>query len=190
MAVTDKSYAIFDVKQSYLRFEGETKAVAADCTGKLQHELTSTVGEKKCGQAVIDTITKGLGEGTGTLSAYLKNSIRRKMYGLASALIKENIDAYGQESVHGTFALTCVVTDEKNNEVLIAYPKVVVTDGPKLEVEHKQTEVNADDYALKFLPDSLGHCFYSIPVADLPTGLTKEKWLTEFDLTLVSKTSA
>ena len=163
-----EAYAVFDIKEAYVKFIDETKSSSATCVGKITHELETITTQQKCGQVVLNQRSNGSGNGTATIDMYIPVETYREMYGMNLSNLKEGVHGYGSPSLHKEFTYTGVVVDEKGLEKLIAYPRCVVSAGPNMEVEHGQTEINAPSIPITLLPDNNGLCFYDVFESELP----------------------
>lgn len=185
----EKVFSPFEVTESVIKIG--SKKWDLSCVGKVETEMEVKKITKTCAGVVKKTKIRGTGHGTGTISLHIPYDLYCTLYGMSgkSALV-DKVAAYGSDSVHPTFTYTGVGTDEDGVEVLIALPLAVVSDGQKWNFENGVEEVQEIELGVEILPDDNEQGMYCIPVDELPTSITKKKWLEEFAPTLVKKPSA
>lgn len=182
-------FSPFEVSNSNIKVG--TQNYALSCVGKLETEMEVKRITKSCAGVVKKTKIRGTGHGTGTLSLHIPYALYLKLYGMdGNAKLKQNIAGYGASSVHPTFSYTGLGLDEEGVEVAIAIPQAVVSDGQKWNFENGTEEVQEIELAIEILPDDNEIGMYCVPVSELPTGVTKETWLTNFSTSIVTAPTA
>lgn len=179
----DKIFSPFEVTDSHIKVG--TENFVLDCVGKLSTEMGIKKITKKCAGIVKKTVVKGTGQGTGTLSLHIPYKLYLLLYGMNNKKLVQNISAYGTDSVHPTFTYTGIGKDEDGVEVLIAIPCAVVSSGQKWNFENGTEDVQEIEVAFEISPDEEGEGMYCVPATDLPSTVTKKKWLEEFDSSLI-----
>ena len=174
----------FEVTNSHIKISSQDYALS--CVGKLETEMEVKRITKNCAGVTKKTKIRGTGHGTGTLSLHIPYDLYLKLYGMdGKAKFKSGVGAYGADSVHPTFVYTAVGKDEEGTEVLIALPCAVVSDGQKWNYENGTEEVQEIELAIEILPDDDEQGMYCIPVSEMPSGMTKNAWLTSFSSSTV-----
>ena len=182
-------FSPFEVSNSNIKVDSSNFALS--CVGKLETEMEVKRITKSCAGVVKKTKIRGTGHGTGTLSLHIPYNLYLKLYGMdGNSKLKSGIAGYGASSVHPTFTYTGIGVDEEGTEVLIALPKAVVSDGQKWNYENGTEEVQEIELAIEILPDDNEIGMYCVPVSELPSGMTKNGWLTSFTTSMVSAPTA
>jgi len=183
-------FSRYEIKNSAIKVDGTTSAVTLDCVGSLEEELNVKTISKSCEGVVKKQRTRGDGTGTLTISLHMPYALYQKIYGMLTDGLVEGVSAYGKNSIHKQFTYTGVVKDEDGVELLVAYPCCVATSGPKASIENGSEEVAEMEIEVGLMPDEYDNCKYEAVVDELPSTVTKEKWLTAFTPSLVQSPSA
>lgn len=182
-------FSPFEVVKSTITIK--EKKYNLDCVGKVSTEMEVKKITKKCAGVTKKTKTRGTGHGTGSISLHIPYDLYLKLYGMdEKAGLIAKVAAYGADSIHKEFSYTGVGRDEEGVEVLIALPNVVVSDGQKWNFENGTEEVQEIELAVEILPDEYEQGMYCIPVNELPSSITKDKWLNEFKSSMLQAPKA
>ena len=183
-------YSRYEIKKSTIKVDGETSAAALNCVGSLEEELNVKTISKSCEGVVKKQRTRGDGTGNLTISLHMPYALYKKLYGMTSEGLLTGIAGYGKNSVHKTFTYTGVVQDEDGVELLVAYPNCVLTSGPSVTITNGAEEVAEIELEVGLMPDEYDYCKYEVMATELPTSITKEKWLNEFSPSMVKSPTA
>lgn len=182
-------FSEFEVKKTCFKFKDAAKALAADCTGSLEEEMTSKTVTKKCRGVTVKSVTKGTGEGTLNIALHIPYEIYKEGLGMELETLKDGVLAYGSNSVHKEFCYTNLVEDEDGNEKLKAYPHCTFANKPTVTIENGAEEVALVEGTINVTPDEYGNGVYEA----LSEGLVedvKTAWLENFTPALVQVASA
>lgn len=183
-------YSRFEIIKSKIKVEKDTKIYNLDCVGKLETELNMKTITKTCAGVVKKKRNRGDGTGTATLSLHIPYELYRKIYGMDVDGLINGVSAYGKKSIHKTFSFTGVVVDEDGVELLVALPICMASSGPKQSIENGGEEVVEVEIEMDLMPDEYEFCEYEIPSKELPESITVEKWLTEFNPSMLQAPTA
>ena len=172
-----------------VKFVGTEPAVAMNCVGSVEEELTAKVITKKCRGVTIKNVVKGTGEGTLTISAHVPYEIFKTAFGMEMDTLKTGVSAYGSKSVHKEFCLTLHVNDEDGEEKYKAYPKCVCAARPTISVENGAEEVAEVEMTVNIMPDENGNGMYEALAEGLDESVASA-WMSAFTPELVQVTSA
>lgn len=187
----EETYSEFEVKNTSMKFlKDEAPADKIGCLGSLDETMNQKTITKKCEGVVVKTVTKGDGTGELKLSLHMRYDLYAKSYGMVSEELKPGVYAYGKNSVHKPFCLTCEVFDEDGIEKLKAYPNCVISAGIARKVENGAEEVAEMEVTISVMPDELGNGMYEALVTESLDEEIKTKWLTQFTPELVKKVTA
>lgn len=124
-----------------------------------------------------------------TVSAHIRTSVIRKIFGISSNGLKPGIYKYGQDSKGVEFVFTADVIDEFEDVTkLIAFPKCVSATGFTFTIENGADEVALMEVQLTAYPDAMREIYYEAFVSELEDTTVATKWHTEFDRSLVEST--
>jgi hypothetical protein len=185
---TIEQFSEFEVKESTVKFSGETTAEKLGCVGKLGETLNAKTVSKKCEGVVVKSRTKGDGTGEISFTLHMKESAFKKMFGMTNDGFKTGIYAYGQNSRHKEFCYTCKVLDEDGNIKYKAYPRCCVTSGINRSIENGVEEVAEIEVTAAIMPDDSGNGMYEALATELDA-TTASNWLEKFDATLIAKST-
>ena len=185
MANTIEQFSEFEIKESKVKFDGETAAENLGCVGTLGETLNAKTVTKKCEGVVVKSRTKGDGTGELAFTLHMKESAFEKMFGMVSEGLKAGVRAYGQDSRHKEFCYTCKALDEDGNVKFKAYPRCCVTTGISRSTENGAEEVAEIEVTAAIMPDEKGNGMYEAFADDLDE-TTKASWLSNFTYDLVA----
>lgn len=184
MANTIEQFSEFEIKESMVKFDGETAAEKIGCVGKLGETLNAKTVTKKCEGVVVKSRTKGDGTGELAFTLHMRESVFAKMFGMVSEGLKAGVRAYGQSSRHKEFCFTCKALDEDGNVKFKAYPRCCVTTGINRSTENGAEEVAEIEVTAAIMPDEQGNGMYEAFADDLDT-TAATGWLNNFTYDLV-----
>lgn len=182
-------FSEFEVQKTCFNFKDSEQAMAADCTGTLEEEMTSKTVIKKCRGVTAKSVTKGTGEGVLTIALHIPYEIYKEGLGMELDTLKDGVLAYGSNSVHKEFCYTNLVTDEDGVVKYKAYPKCTFASKPTVSIENGAEEVALVEGAINVTPDEYGNGVYEA----LADGLAEDiasKWMTNFTPDLVQVATA
>lgn len=182
-------FSDFEIDKMNVKFKDAAAAVAMNCVGSVEEELTAKVITKKCRGVTIKNVVKGTGEGTLTISAHVPYEIFKSAFGMEFETLKTGVTAYGSKSVHKEFCLTLHVNDEDGEEKYKAYPKCVCAARPTISVENGAEEVAEVEMTVNIMPDDNGNGMYEA-LADSLDEAIATAWMSSFTPELVQVTSA
>ena len=187
MATTIEQFSEFEIKESTVKFAGETEATKIGCVGKLGETLNAKTVSKKCEGVVQKSRTKGDGTGELAFTLHMNAGVFRNMFGMTSTGLKAGVYAYGQGSRHKEFCYTAKALDEDGNVKYKAYPRCCVTSGISRNIENGAEEVAEIEVTAAVMPDEYGNGMYEAFAEELDE-TTSSKWLTDFSRELVAET--
>ena len=181
----DQNFAEYKVTNLTSKFGEDTTATKMGCTGTMELEMNVKTVTKSCEGVVVKSRTKGDGTGTLTLTMHCKHSELVKMRGMELDTLKEGVYAYGRNSAHKEFCLTAEVYDEDDVKKLIAFPRVIATNGIVSSIENGAEEVAQVEIQLTVQPDDFGNGYYEAIESQLTDETIKTSWLENFTPALV-----
>lgn len=182
-------FSDYEIDRMSVKFAGADAAIAMNCIGSVEEELTAKLITKSCRGVIIKNIVKGTGEGTLTISAHVPHEIFKEAFGMELDTLKEGVHAYGSNSRHKEFCLTAHVTDEDGAEKYKAYPKCIFSARPTISVENGAEEVAQIEMTITIAPDADGNGMYEAFAEGLDEAI-KTAWMDNFTPELVKVTSA
>ena len=182
-------FSDYEIDKMSVKFTDAEKAIAMNCVGSVEEELTAKVITKKCRGVTIKNIVKGTGEGTLTISAHVPYEIFKEAFGMALETLKTGVQAYGSNSRHKEFCLTVHVTDEDGAEKYKAYPKCICSARPTITTENGAEEVAEIEMSITIAPDADGNGMYEALAEEVDETIATA-WLDNFTPELVKVTSA
>lgn len=185
-----QGYSEFEVKNTSIRFKDDEAAVKVGCVGSLDESMNSKTITKKCEGVVTKSVTKGDGTGELSLSLHMRYDLYLKTYGMISDGLKDGVYAYGRNSIHNSFCLTCEVLDEDGVKKLKAYPNCVVTSGIARKIENGAEEVAELELTVAVMPDENGNGLYEAVVTEDLDESIVNSWLTSFNASMVTVVKA
>ena len=186
----ENGFSDFEVKDSSIKFEGDETATKMGCVGSFEESMNSKTVTKKCEGVVVKTVTRGDGTGELSLSLHMRYDLYLKSFGMASDGLIDGVYAYGRDSIHKPFTLTCRVLDEDGVEKLKAYPNCIISSGKAMKVENGAEEVAEGEITISVMPDENGNGVYEAITSKITDSTVKTDWLTNFTPDLVKKVSA
>lgn len=179
-------FSDFEVDQLGFKFKDDEAYETAECIGSYEEEMDARVITKKCRGIVKKKIVKGTGTGVLKISAHIPWDIYTKAFGMNLDTLIEGVKGYGQNSVHGAFALVAHVTDEDGVEKYKAYPNCVIETGKASKIENGAEEVAELELEVSVSPDDFGQGVYET-LADEVDASVASQWMTAFTPELVQK---
>lgn len=183
-------FSEFEVKNTSIKFADDDAAIKVGCVGSLEETMNSKTITKKCEGVVVKSVSRGDGTGELAMSLHMKYDLFLKSYGMASDGLKDGVYAYGQNSIHKPFCLTCEVLDEDGVKKLKAYPNCVITTGVTRKIENGAEEVAEMELTVTVMPDEYGNGMYEAIESKLTDESIKTAWLNNFTPELVNEVSA
>lgn len=170
---------VTDIASIAFLFDGDTEAVHTECNGTIGVETETRTKAKTCAGVTIKEITKPT-KMTVTVSAHVPIELFRRFYGIKhDERIKAGIYSYGKGSVGEQFALSAELVDEFENESkLISFLRASAQNALSFTIDASEDEVAELELVATAYEDTLGYWYHEAIEAELPAGLTKEKWLT------------
>lgn len=188
MPNTVEQFSEFEVKESTVKFAGETAAERMGCVGSLTETMNTKTVTKKCEGVTVKSITRGDGTGELVFSLHMRRAAFVKAYGMESEGLKNGVYSYGQGSKHKEFLYTAKVKDEEGNVLFKAYPRCCITSARSSKIENGAEEVAEIECTASVMPDEYGVGVYEAFEDDLDA-TTASKWLEEFTRALVAETA-
>lgn len=182
--MTNGVFSDFEIDAMSVKFDGSDTALAMNCVGSVEEELTAKEITKKCRGVVIKDVVKGTGEGTLTISAHVPYDLFIEAFGMENEALKTGVHAYGTSSRHKAFCLTMHVVDEDGAEKYKAYPNCIFKARPTLSTENGAEEVAEVEIEIAVMPDDQGFGMYEA-LADGLDQAVKTGWMENFNYTLV-----
>lgn len=179
-------FSDFEIDKMNVKFADQTEsaAIAMNCVGSVEEEMTAKVITKKCRGVEIKHIVKGTGEGTLKISAHVPYTIFKEEFAMALDSLKDGVQAYGGNSKHKEFCLTLHVKDEDGEEKYKAYPRCVCNARPTISTENGAEEVAEVEMEVAVMPDSYGNGMYEALASEIDKTL-QGKWMSDFTPALV-----
>jgi hypothetical protein len=186
----NKVFSEFEVKRTGLLFPQEDEARSIGAVGSLEEVAEVRQVIKKCEGIERKRIIRGSGAGTLNLNLHMVYDVFADVFGMKFSELKDGVYAYGADSVHPTFTLTCLVVDEDGVEKLRAYPNCVATTGFTRTVTNGAEEIAEMTQGYYFMPDEFDkgvyECIVSEAADDEADRVTLiEDWLTNWSYDLV-----
>lgn len=181
-------FSDFEIDKMNVKFASATEAVAMNCIGSVEEEMTAKIVTKKCRGVVIKNIVRGTGEGTLSISAHVPYEVFKDAFGMELDTLATGVQAYGSNSRHEEFCLTLHVKDEDGEEKYKAYPRCICNARPTISVENGAEEVAEVEMEIAVMPDEYGNGMYEALAEGLAEDIAS-KWLAEFTPDLVQVTA-
>lgn len=179
-----KVYSPFEIHNCAIKFNDDEEASRIGCMGSLEETADMSVITKKCEgiEETVSTRPKGTGEVKMTLHIRWEHYVR--IFGMKFEELKKGVYAYGKNSRHEEFCFTGDVTNEYDEKLLKAYPRMMVTDGKALKITNGEEEVAEMELNAKFMPDDYGMGTYEAMVSELEESETLQTtWNENFNAT-------
>ena len=186
MANTIEQFSEFEVKESTVKFDGESEAEKMGCVGKLGETMNNKTVTKKCEGVTVKSVTRGDGTGELAFTLHMRESVFQKAYGMVRTGLKAGVTAYGRNSTHKEFLYTAKVLDEDGNVKLKAYPRCCITSALAHSIENGAEEVAEIECTAAVMPDEYGEGMYQAYADDLDE-TTVSSWLNNFTRELVAE---
>ena len=187
--MTNGVFSDFEIDQMNVKFVGGDDAIAMNCVGSVEEEMTAKMITKSCRGVVIKKVVKGTGEGTLTISAHVPYAIFTEAFGMELDTLAAGVMAYGSNNRHKSFCLTMHVVDEDGAEKYKAYPNCVCNARPTISVENGAEEVALVEMEVGVSPDEHGNGMYEALAKGLADNI-KTSWMSAFTPALVRTASA
>ncbi|MED4699618.1 phage tail protein [Lysinibacillus capsici] len=166
-----------------IKFKNEETAQAFGCVGKLEGESEVTALIKKC-EGVEKKRKSKVTKMIITLSAHVKLSAQRRIFGIKTDGLKPGVYKYGADSIGEDFTLTAVGVDEfEDEEKLIAFSNCSANTGLKLSIENGVEEVAEIELEFTALVDEKRGIYYEAYLSELADEEKDEfvsEWKTKF----------
>ena len=186
--MTNGVFSDFEIDKISVKFADSEAAIAMNCVGSVEEELTAKEITKKCRGVIIKNIVKGTGEGTLTISAHVPHDLFVEAFGMESDALANGVYAYGSNSRHKGFCLTMHVVDEDGAEKYKAYPNCVCKARPTISTENGAEEVAEIEMEVAVMPDENGMGMYEALADGLDTTIANG-WMDNFNYDLVKATA-
>ena len=182
--MTNGVFSDFEIDRMSVKFADAEAALAMNCVGSVEEELTAKEITKKCRGVIIKDVVKGTGEGTLTISAHVPYELFVEAFGMETDALKAGVYAYGSNSRHKAFCLTMHVVDEDGAEKYKAYPNCIFKARPTLSTENGAEEVAEVEMEVAVMPDENGFGMYEALAEGLDTKIASD-WMEKFNYDLV-----
>lgn len=182
------SFSYFGVKNSTVKFEGESTAQKMGCVGTLGVTMNNKTVTKKCEGVVVKSRTKGDGTGELAFTLHMKRDAFVKAYGMEIKGLKAGVYSYGRGSTHKEFCYTAEVIDEDDNVMYEAFPRCTMTSAIAHKIENGAEDVAEFECTASVMPDESGQGQYEALADDLDE-TTAAQWLENFSRELVADTT-
>lgn len=185
MSISNVDFTEFELSRLGIKIKEALKADVLSCVGKLEEELENKTVQKKCGSRVLKTRTKGTGNGTLKITAYVPQDLLVDLYGMKREDLKEGITAYGLTSQHAVACITAEVLNEDGEKKLKAYPNCTITKALSRSVDNDSEDIAMLELEIAVMPDDHNEGMYEAVEADVKDETVKTKWMEEFTRELV-----
>lgn len=161
------------------------------CVGSLGGETTMRELTKRCEGAIVKKKVKPETLDL-TLSAHVKVSVLREVFGLTNEDLKKGVYAYTTNSVGKSFVLTAdVIDDFEDRTKLIAFPNCSSATGLKFNFSNGDDEVAEIELSLTALPEKSQEVgakafYYEAIVDELEDESIEKTWHSKFTKELVA----
>ena len=182
--MTNGVFSDFEIDRMSVKFTDAEAALAMNCIGSVEEELTAKEITKKCRGVIIKDVVKGTGEGTLTISAHVPYDLFIEAFGMKDEALKTGVYAYGSNSRHKAFCLTMHVVDEDGEEKYKAYPNCIFKARPNLSTENGAEEVAEVEIEIAVMPDENGFGMYEALAEGLDETVASS-WMENFNYELV-----
>ncbi len=184
-------FSEFEVKETGMLFSGQTQSTRAGCVGSMEESMDTKSITKKCEGVETKRVVKGAGTGTLKISLHILYELFAKIYGMNFAdTLKAGVRAYGKNSRHEAFCLTCKVLDEDGNIKYRAYPNAIATEGFTRKVTNGDEEVAEVEMSYFVMPDDQGNAVYEAIDEDFADTAAKTQWLENWNYGLVAQSAS
>lgn len=180
-------FSEYNLREMGIKFKSAEAFQSANCVGSSEEALESKVVTKKCRGVVTKTTVRGTGNGTLNISMHMPYEIYVQAYGMQLDTLVKGVNAYGQNSVHESFAIVQHVFDEDDVEKFKAYPNCIIQTGVSRKTENGAEEVAELELEIAIMPDEHGNGMYEALADELEDETVKTTWMTAFTPALVQK---
>lgn len=184
--IQDTDFTEVEITELGIRIGVAVKADVLSCVGKLEEEMNCKTMTKKCGARILKTRTKGTGDGTVKVSAYVPQDMFADLYGMTRTNLKDGVTAYGMNSQHAVACITAKVLDEDGNKKYKAYPNCTIQTALSRSVDNDSEDISMLELEFAVMPDEYGEGLYEATENDLKDATAKQKWMEEFKRSLVA----
>lgn len=181
-------FSEFEITRMAIKMADEATFTAANCVATFEEELETKVVTKKCRGKNQLTRPRGTGAGTIKATLHIPYALLIKFRGMEDTSLTDGVYAYGENSRHKEFTLTCLVKDEDGNYKVKAYPRCIIQNGIPSKIENEGTEVSESEIEISVMPDTYGYGMYERAIALGTAGADElvESWLTNWSRSLVA----
>lgn len=173
-----------DIANVAVKFKDDVIAKSFGCTGTLSGETEMRVVSAKCGGVTLEEKNKPV-RMTGTISAFVKVDVYRRIFGIRNEGLKPGVYSYGTKSLGEEFTLTAdIVDDFKDVTKVIAFPKANSSVGLTFTIDTSSDEVAQLEISFTELPDEAGEFYYEGFVEEMAPELA-DQWRKNFSYDLV-----
>lgn len=186
----ETEFSKYELREFGVKVSGDEAFTSADCVGQLEDEMDVIVVQKKCRGVVVTERPRGTGTGTVNYTGHMPYAIYAKIFDMMRDDLKDGVQGYGRKNLHKEFSAIGRVFNEDDEEMLIAYPRLIVTTGPNSNIENGAEEVAEIEMEIHAMPDENGYGKYETIIEDLGEEDKQEltgKWMTQFTPELVQK---
>ncbi|GGC84265.1 phage tail protein [Enterococcus wangshanyuanii] len=175
-----------DIANVAVKFKDDAIAKSFGCTGTLSGETEMRVVSAKCGGVTLEEKSKPV-RMTGTISAFVKVDVYRRIFGIKNEGLKPGVYSYGTKSLGEEFTLTAdIVDDFKDVTKVIAFPKANSSVGLTFTIDTSSDEVAQLEISFTELPDEAGEFYYEGFVDEMTKDLA-DQWRKNFSYDLVKE---
>jgi hypothetical protein len=175
-----------DIANVAVKFKDDAIAKSFGCTGTLSGETEMRVVSAKCGGVTLEEKSKPV-RMTGTISAFVKVDVYRRIFGIKNKGLKPGVYSYGTKSLGEEFTLTAdIVDDFKDVTKVIAFPKANSSVGLTFTIDTSSDEVAQLEISFTELPDEAGEFYYEGFVDEMTKDLA-DQWRKNFSYDLVKE---
>lgn len=172
-------YSEFACEQLGIKFEKDEKHKVAAAVGSIEETMNAKTVVKKYKGIESKTRTKGDGTGELKLSVHIEYETYKKMYGMDIEGLIKGVSAYGQNSVHKPFSMTCLVLNEDDIKKIKAYPNCIIKEGKSGKIENGGEEVQEIELTISVMPDEFGNGMYEALYDEMDKA-EADKWMGNF----------
>lgn len=190
MTTVIETFYPVDIANVSVKFSNSELAESFGCTGVLSGETEMRTVSAKCGAITLEEKSLPI-KMTGTVSAFVKMGIYRKLFGIKNEGLKPGVYAYKLDSKGGEFTLTADIVDDFNEVTkIIAFPKANTSTGLTFTIDKSNDEVAMMEISFTALPDKAKAFYYEGLVEEMADPETVEKWRKNFSYDLVADIEA
>lgn len=188
MTTVIETFYSVDITNVSVKFQKSLLAESFGCTGTLSGETEMRTVSAKCGGVTLEEKSLPM-KMTGTITAFVKMDIYRKLFGIKNEGLKPGVYSYGLDSKSEEFTLTADIVDDFNEVTkIIAFPKAKSSTGLTFTVDKSNDEVAMMEISFTALPDKAKQFYYEGLTAEIDDQETIDKWRKDFSYDLVADT--